>query len=261
MTVLTVPAAAASSRAVSSPGSAVVSLLYEDDAMVVADKPAGVAVIPAPGEPAEACLRDRVATQIGTRAWVVHRLDRDTSGIVVFARTADAHRMLSMAFDRRDVERRYTALVRGVPVLVDGAIDRPLHAARKGKTRPAQADEAGAQPARTEVAVTRVWRADAGAAPATVARVTADPHVNRHHQVRVHLRAVGTPIVGDPFYGRAVSPLPPEVPATRLALHASFLEIPHPSGARRVVVESALPLDLCVLHDWLNAQWMVEAAS
>ena len=261
MTVLTVPAATASSRAVSSPGSAVVSLLYEDDAMVVADKPAGVAVIPAPGEPAGACLRDRVAAQIGTRAWVVHRLDRDTSGIVVFARTADAHRMLSMAFDRRDVERRYTALVRGVPVLVDGAIDRPLHAARKGKTRLAQADEAGAQPARTEVAVTRVWRADAGAAPATVARVTADPHVNRHHQVRVHLRAVGTPIVGDPFYGRAVSPLPPEVPATRLALHASFLEIPHPSGARRVVVESALPLDLCVLHDWLNAQWTVEAAS
>ncbi len=261
MTVPTVPAAAASSRTVSSPGSAVIALLYEDDAMVVADKPAGVAVIPAPGEPAEACLRDRVAAQIGTRAWVVHRLDRDTSGIVVLARTADAHRMLSMAFDRRDVERRYTALVRGVPVLVDGAIDRPLHSARKGKTRLAQPDEADAQAARTEVAVTRVWRADGGVAPATVAQVTADPHVNRHHQVRVHLRAVGTPIVGDTFYGRAVSPLPPEVPATRLALHASFLEIPHPSGARRVVVESALPLDLCLLHDWLDARWTVEASS
>lgn len=263
MTVPTMPATDASRRAVSSPGAAVISLLYDDDAMVVVDKPAGVAVIPAPGEPVAACLRDRVAAQIGTRAWVVHRLDRDTSGIVVFARTADAHRMLSMAFDRRDVERRYTALVRGVPVLADGAIDRPLHDARKGKVRLAQPEETGAQPARTEVAVTRVWRAGAGAAAAAaaVARVTADPHVNRHHQVRVHLRAVGSPIVGDPFYGRAVSPLPPEVPATRLALHASFLEIPHPSGARRVVVESALPLDLCVLHDWLDAQWTVEAAS
>ncbi len=265
MTVPTVPAAAASRRAVPVASAAVISLLYDDDEMVVADKPAGVAVIPAPGEPEGACLRDRVAAQIGTRTWVVHRLDRDTSGIVVFARSADAHRMLSMAFDRRDVERRYTALVRGVPVLVDGAIDVPLHDARKGKTRLAQAEEAGAQAARTEVAITRVWRAGGGAAAtgtaATVARVTADPHVNRHHQLRVHLRAVGTPIVGDPFYGRAVSPLPPAVPATRLALHASFLEIPHPSGARRVVVESALPLDLCVLHDWLDAHWTVEAAS
>ncbi len=261
MTVPTMPAAGADGRAVSSARSAVISLLYDDDAMVVADKPAGMAVIPAPGETDGACLRDRVAAQIGTRAWVVHRLDRDTSGVVVFGRTAEAHRMLSMAFDRRDVERRYTAFVRGVPALTDGAIDRPLHSARKGKTRLARPDETGAQAARTEVAITRVWRTGTGAGAAAVARVTADPHVNRHHQVRVHLRAVDTPIVGDPFYGRGVSPLPPDVPATRLALHASFLEIPHPSGARRLVVESALPLDLCLLHDWLDAHWPVEAAS
>ncbi len=223
--------------------------------MVVADKPAGVAVIPAPGEPAAACLRDRVAAQIGTRAWVVHRLDRDTSGIVVFARTAEAHRMLSMAFDRRDVERRYVALVRGVPDVPGGIIDLPLHGARKGKVRPARPDEAGAQPAQTTVTVTRVWRAGA----AVIAQVQVEPLTSRHHQLRVHLRALNTPIVGDAVYGTAIAPLPAEVPAVRLALHASFLEIPHPSGARRVVVESPWPLDLQVLTEWLEARVPVEA--
>ncbi len=228
-----------------------IALLYEDEAMVVADKPAGVTVIPAPGESPGACLRELVAAQIGTRAWVVHRLDRDTSGIVVFARTAEAHRMLSMAFDRRDLERRYTALVRGVPDVAGGVVDLPLHAARKGKVRPARPEEPGALPARTAVAVTRVWR-QGGAA---VALLSVEPLTSRHHQVRVHLRAVETPIVGDAVYGKAILPLPPEVPAGRLALHASFLEIPHPSGARRVVVESRLPLDLQPLPDWLDTHW------
>ena len=232
-----------------------ISLLYEDDTTVVADKPPGVAVIPAPGEPPGACLRDRVAAQIGTRAWVVHRLDRDTSGIVVFARTADAHRMLSMAFDRRDVERRYVALVRGVPAAADGIIDVPLHGARRGKVRPARVDEAGALPAQTAVRVTRVWRPG----ETVVAQVQVEPLTNRHHQMRVHLRAMHTPIVGDPIYGTAIAPLPVEVPVARLALHASFLEIPHPSGARRMVVESPWPLDLQVLTDWLDARVPAEA--
>lgn len=222
--------------------------------MVVVDKPAGVAVIPAPGEPPAACLRDRVAAQIGTRAWVVHRLDRDTSGVVVFARTADAHRMLSMAFDRRDVERRYTAMVRGVPAVPGGVIDLPWHPARKGQARPARPDEAGALPAQTAVAVTRVWRQG----EAVVACLSAEPITNRHHQLRVHLRAVNTPVVGDRVYGKAVAPLPADVPTVRLALHASFIEIPHASGARRVVVESPLPLDLRALPDWLDVHWTRE---
>lgn len=234
-----------------------ITLLYDDDAMVVVDKPGGVAVIPAPGELPAACLRDRVSAQIGTRAWVVHRLARDTSGIVVFARTADAHRMLSMAVDRRDVERRYTAFVRGVPVMAGGAIDLPLHAARKGKSRPARDGEAGALPARTDVAVTRLWRQ----ADAVVALVIAEPHTSHHHQLRVHLRAAAAPMVGDTIYGRSLTPLPPDVPSMRLALHASFLEIPHPSGSRRVVIESPLPADLRALHDWLDAQWTVEVAA
>lgn len=222
--------------------------------MVVADKPAGVAVIPAPDEPAAACLRDRVAAQVGTRAWVVHRLDRDTSGIVVLARTADAHRMLSMAFDRRDVERRYTVFVRGVPAVAGGVIAVPLHTARKGQARPARPDEVGALAAQTAVAVTRVWRQ----AEAAVACLRVEPITNRHHQLRVHLRAVNTPVVGDRIYGKAVAPLPPDVPTGRLAVHASFIEIPHASGERRVIVESRLPLDLQALPDWLDAHWTRE---
>ncbi|MBL8136725.1 MAG: hypothetical protein JNL48_08900, partial [Acidobacteria bacterium] len=90
-----------------------VTFLYDDAALVVVNKPAGVAVIPMPGAPAGACLRDKVAAALGSRVWVVHRLDLDTSGVVVFARTAEAHRALSMAFERRDVVKHYAALVHG----------------------------------------------------------------------------------------------------------------------------------------------------
>ncbi len=233
-----------------------ITLLYEDEALVVVDKPAGMAVIPAPGELPAACLRDRVAAQVGTRAWVVHRLDRDASGIVVFARTADAHRMLSMAMDRRDVERRYRAFVMGLPVVAGGVVDLPLHSARKGKCRPAHAGEPGALPAQTVVTVTRVWRRG----EAVVSLVTGEPHTNRHHQVRVHLRAVGAPVWGDDVYGRGTE-LPIGTPTTRLALHASFFEIPHPSGARRLVIESPLPLDLQALQAWLEAEWTADAVA
>lgn len=224
--------------------------------MVAVDKPAGVAVTPAPDDVASACLRDRVAAQIGTRAWVVHRLDRDTSGIVVFARTAEAHRMLSMALERHDVERRYTAFVHGVPVVTDGMIALPLHAARKGKVRPARPDEPGATPARTSVQVDHVWR-HGGAA---IARVTLEPLTSRHHQLRVHLRAVGAPIAGDRIYGAGAT-APSEVPVTRLALHASFLELPHPSGARRIEIASPWPLDLAALPAWLDAHWPAEVTA
>lgn len=84
-----------------------ITFLYSDDTLVVVDKPAGVTVIPAPDLAPGDCLRDRVAAAVGSRVWVVHRLDRDTSGAVAFARTAAAHRTLSMAFEHRDVGKRY----------------------------------------------------------------------------------------------------------------------------------------------------------
>lgn len=232
-----------------------VTLLYDDEAMAAVMKPAGVAIVPAPGEPPSACLRDRVASQLGTRAWLVHRLDRDTSGVVLFAKTRDAHRALSVAFERRDVQRRYTAFVRGVPAPPAGVIDVPLHEARKGKARPAHSGEPGGREARTAYAVTGVWR-HGGVA---VSAVALTPETSRHHQIRVHLRSIGTPIVGDPVYGRTLAAaLPADVPPTRLALHAGVIDVPHPSGARRVSVEAPLTDDLRALRAWLDAHWTAE---
>ncbi|MEZ5419759.1 MAG: RluA family pseudouridine synthase [Vicinamibacterales bacterium] len=229
-----------------------VTFLYEDAVMAVVDKPAGVPVVPAPGLAAGECLRDRVAAALGTRAWVVHRLDRDTSGGVVFARTPEAHRTLSIAFEYREVRKRYVALTWGVPDPPAGVIDLALHEARKGRARPAAPGEPGARPATTGYRVTRVWR-DGGR---TAARVIATPETGRHHQIRVHLRAIGAPVLGDAIYGRAALGHLSGVPVPRLALHAEALDLPHPSGERRLVVEAPWPADLGALQAWLDAHWM-----
>ncbi|MGE0814289.1 MAG: RluA family pseudouridine synthase [Vicinamibacterales bacterium] len=230
-------------------------ILYEDASLVVVDKPPGVPVVPAPGTAAGECLRDRTAATVGTRTWVVHRLDRDTSGVVVFARSAEAHRTLSMAFEARDVGKEYLAFVRGRPDPPTGRIDVSLHDARRGRTRPAASGEAGARAAATGYSVATVWRAGAAA----ISAVRAAPHTGRRHQIRVHLRAIGTPILGDAIYGAAGAGPPFEGPVSRLALHAASLAIPHPVSGRRLVVAAPVPPDLGALESWLDEHWAREA--
>lgn len=234
-----------------------VTFLYSDDTLVVVDKPAGVTVIPAPGVHPGACLRDRVAVTLGGPVWVVHRLDRDTSGAVAFARTAEAHRALSLAFEQRTVGKAYRALVAGAPAPPAGTIDIALHEARKGKARPAAPGEPGARAASTRYETRRVWRLDEG----PVAEVAAWPTTGRHHQIRVHLRAIGTPILGDASYGGVLAARFVTVPVPRLALHAAELDLPHPQSGRRVQVAAPWPADLAAVTEWLGAHARVEAAS
>jgi len=234
-----------------------VTFLYEDAALAIVDKPAGVPVIPAPGAEPGACLRDQVAAALGTRAWVVHRLDRDTSGVVVFARTPEAHRALSLAFEARDVVKRYAALVYGVPAPPAGVIDVPLHEARKGKSRPARPDEPGGRDASTSYAVRQTWRHDDQA----ITAVLAAPRTGRHHQIRVHLRSIGTPVLGDALYGRAAVSALTGLPVPRLALHAEAIDVPHPSGGRRVEAVAPWPADLAALTTWLDVHWTTEAGA
>lgn len=221
-------------------------VLTETPELVAVEKPAGAAVVPAGGEPASACLQHRLAAERGERLWVVHRLDRDTSGVVVFARTAEAHRELSLAFEERDVEKNYLAYLAGD---LDDVlrIDTPLHSARKGKSRPAAPGERGAKDAVTDVEVERRWRRG----DHVVCRVRCRPVTGRHHQIRVHLRSAGAPVVHDPLYGReTLRGALAEAPCERAALHAASLDLPG-----HHTITAPVPDDMLELETWLDEHW------
>ena len=226
------------------------ALLHEDEAVVAVDKPSGLPVIAARGEPPEGCLQKQLERQLGQRLFVVHRIDRDASGVVLFAREAQAHRALSLSFEHRQVSKTYHAFVSGLLSPARGRLEVPLHAARKGKTRPARPGERGQQSAVTDYATLQDWRLGGE----TVSLVEARPLTGRHHQIRVHLRSAGAPIVCDPLYGRGHTPAAlAGAPCVRLALHARRIELPQPRGPGRLVVEAELAPDLAALQRWLDA--------
>jgi RluA family pseudouridine synthase len=226
-------------------------LLHEDDDLVAVCKPSGLPAIAARGEAPDACLRAQLERQLGHRLWVVHRIDRDASGLVVFARTADAHRVMSLAFEHRQVGKTYVAFTAGEPP-PKGRLDVPLHAARKGKARPAHPEESGSQDAVTEYSIERGWvQGDA-----RVSMVEVRPLTGRHHQIRVHLRSVDAPVLFDRLYGKGRMPAAlAGAPCGRLALHARRLEFPAPGGKGRRVFEAPLSEDLEALRRWLDLRW------
>lgn len=227
-----------------------IAWLHRDDTLVAVDKPAGEPVIAARGEPRDACLVRRAEAALGQRLFVVHRIDRDTSGVVLFARTAEAHRYLNEAFEARRVSKAYVAFVAGRLEPASGRIDLPLHPARRGKSRPAEPGEPGRRDASTEYVVERVWRRSGGA----VSRVALRPLTGRHHQIRVHLRARGAPILFDRRYGGGLGDAFRDAPCQRLALHAFRIEVPRPGG-RRIEIEAPLAADLRSLATWLDASY------
>jgi RluA family pseudouridine synthase len=232
------------------------ALLHEDHDLVAVAKPAGEPVIAARGEPRSLCLQKRLESRLHRRLWVLHRIDRDASGVVLFALNADAHRALSLAFEHRQVVKSYFAFVAGSVEPPRGRIEVPLHPARKGKTRPARPGEPGAQAAVTEYATRKRWSLGEG----WVALLEVRPVTGRHHQIRVHLRAAGVPILFDPLYGRGLLPEAlAAAPCTRLALHARRIDVPGPRGGGRVVVEAPLAPDLAALSRWLDAHGRGEA--
>jgi tRNA pseudouridine32 synthase/23S rRNA pseudouridine746 synthase len=219
----------------------VLSVLYADEALVAVDKPAGLLVIPGRGEP-ETTVLDAAQAELG-KLWVVHRLDRGTSGVLLFARSAAAHAALNAAFDSRRVKKRYLAVVAGAPP-DEQRIEVPIAAARRGRMRPARPGDARAKAAATYV---RVLEHLAG--PPALALVECVPETGRTHQIRVHLMAAGTPLVVDPDYG----PRPPIVGADgrpligRTPLHAASLAFDHPVSGAPLRVEAPLPDDIAAL--------------
>jgi len=226
-------------------------LLHEDDDVVAVQKPSGEPVIRARDESTPECVQRRLERQLGRRLWVVHRIDKDASGVVVFALHAEAHRALSLAFEHRQVAKAYSAFAAGAIEPPQGRLDVPLHPARKGKTRPARPGEPGAQAAETAYATQKRWTIRGGL---SVSLLEAHPHTGRHHQIRVHLRAAGVPILFDPLYGRGLMPEGlAGAPCTRLALHARRIDLPALRGEGRMVIEAPLAPDLVALAEWLDA--------
>ncbi len=216
-------------------------VVHEDGAIVVVDKPAGSIVIPGRGAP-ERTLKQEAEARFG-RLFVVHRLDRGTSGVLVFARTAEAHRTLNLAFDRREIEKRYLALVRGVPP-PEQRIDLPLVPARRGRMRPARPGDPGAKPSATRVRLVEQL--------GPFALVEAEPETGRTHQIRIHLAQAGFPLAVDPDYG-ADEPLRDGSGAVlleRTPLHASSIAFVHPATGERFRCEAPLAEDMARAVAW-----------
>lgn len=201
-----------------------VTLVHADDAIVVAEKPAGLLSVPGRGEAGADNLASRLQ-QIHADLQVVHRLDMATSGLMLFARGAGAQRRLSAEFAARRVHKRYVAVVQGDLPDDAGEIDAPL--AADWLHRPLQRVDTE----RGKASLTR-WRVLSRTGATT--RLELEPVTGRSHQLRVHLQHIGHPIVGDPLYGA----LPP---AGRLRLHASALAFIHPLDGRRCDYTSPPP--------------------
>jgi tRNA pseudouridine32 synthase/23S rRNA pseudouridine746 synthase len=195
----------------------VLSVIHLDDRLIVLDKPAGLLSVPGIGPEKADCLAARVdAAFPGAR--IVHRLDRDTSGVILMARDAAAHREMSLQFQDRLVSKRYEAVVLGEPVDDDGVIDLPIRKDLDHKPRQMIDHEHG------RPAVTR-WRVLERLGERS--RLGLEPLTGRSHQLRLHLQALGHPILGDDLYA------PPEgfAMADRLLLHATRLDVIHPETA------------------------------
>lgn len=231
----------------------VLTVLAEGPGFVAVDKPAGRLVIPArDGAAAERDLRAELEEQLGRRLWVVHRLDRDTSGVLLFATGEDAHRALSRAFERHTVAKRYLALVAG-NLFGAGQIDRALIPVRRGRVRVARGGGPSGEPGETggKASVTD-WRAVERMGDHTL--VEFRPRTGRLHQIRAHAAALGHPLAVDPAYGGAARLEFGDHALTRVPLHAASLKFPSPETGPPILVEAPLPDDLRRVLGHLRAQ-------
>jgi 23S rRNA pseudouridine1911/1915/1917 synthase len=209
------------------------STAYEDEHLIVVDKGAGLVVHPGRGH-REDTLSQQLAPLLAggdpERAGIVHRLDRDTSGLIVVARSEEALRSLQAELAARRIEREYLALVEGRPPSRTGTIDAPIGRDPRVRTRMAVGG-AGAREARTRFTLER-------ALPST-SLLSVLLETGRTHQIRVHLQAIGHPVVGDPEYGTNGL-----LGLERQFLHAARLAFDHPVTGERLEVRSPLPEDL-----------------
>jgi 23S rRNA pseudouridine1911/1915/1917 synthase len=243
------------------------NVVFEDSDLIIVDKPAGLVVHPAAGNPdgtlvnalLHHCHGQLAGINGEIRPGIVHRIDKDTSGLLVAAKTEKAMRSLAKQFAAHAIQRMYVAFVWGAPFKREGRIEGDIGRSHFERTK--MVVRAGGKPAVTHYEVIRKF----GSAVAPVAaRVHCRLETGRTHQIRVHMTHIGHPLIGDPAYGRARTAaaarkaLPPETAALldafpRQALHAAVLGFQHPVTHKTVRFESPLPPDLAGLEAALTA--------
>ncbi len=231
-------------------------ILHEDDALLVLNKPAGLVVHPAPGNWSGTLVNGLLhhfstsgvaCPQIGDkeRPGLVHRLDKETSGVMVIAKTDQAHRALSAQFKLHTIDRRYEALVWGIPKkghgLIDLAIGRDVKERKKFSARTAKP-----RPSATDYQVEQRYGKVA-------AKVKLSPRTGRTHQLRVHLTSIEHPILGDKTYGGVKVMAVEGIQIPRVMLHARLLGFQHPTGGKNLLFEVPCPPDMQQVHDLLTA--------
>ncbi len=229
---VTVPPASASEA---QPEPIALDIIYEDADLVVINKPPGMTVHPSPGHITSTLVNAVLAhctdlSGIGgvMRPGIVHRLDRDTSGVILVAKNDDAHNALAKQLRERTVEKTYIALVEGTPKPPEGVIDAPIM--RDPRNRQRMAVIEGGRESTTAYKVVERYRG--------LSLVEARPKTGRTHQIRVHLAAIGHPIIGDKIYGKSSKLV------DRQFLHANRITFAHPRTGDRVEFEAALAADL-----------------
>ena len=239
------------------------AVLWEDADLIVVDKPAGMAAHPGPGTP-DGTLVNALLFHCGAslsgiggveRPGIVHRLDKDTSGVMVAAKTDRAHQGLSALFAAHDIERRYLALTRGAPSPDRGAIATRIGRSPHDRKKMAVLRTGG----REAVTHYRVERAYGPTARPVAARVACELETGRTHQIRVHLASKGAPCLGDPVYGSgaavaAVGAAVERAGLARQALHAAVLGFVHPVTGEPLRFETAPPADMAALETYLAGQ-------
>jgi 23S rRNA pseudouridine1911/1915/1917 synthase len=231
------------------------SILFEDADLIVLDKPAGQVVHPGAGTGEDTLVhgllhhcRDSLSGIGGSeRPGIVHRLDKETSGILVVAKSDRAHQALSRQFAERVVKKHYTALVTGVPKPGEDRIEEPIGRHATHRTR--MACRPDGRPARTDYRVLKTWGKAAS-------RIDLRIHTGRTHQIRVHMKQHGHPLLGDLLYGfkpaRLAGENGLEIPVPRVMLHAQALTFQHPATEEELSFEAPLPADFRELMSILD---------
>lgn len=218
------------------------AVLYSDESLLVVIKPSGLRVIPDGYDPSLPYLSGMLQEQFG-RVWVAHRLDKDTSGVILFARSPEAHRALNTQFERRETHKEYHAIVIGEPEWKDALIDLPLHVDGDRRHR-TTIDHQYGKAAETEVRVLQLLK--------QFALVAALPRTGYTHQIRAHLAAVDYPILADPLYqslkpetqtSKIASQVAAGLPIHRAALHAYQITFTHPITGQPLTLQASYPED------------------